>query len=76
MTRRPWRLHAARAPFPFRHLFALPSLRKSNPYTTKNLAILTRFYPQILPGFLFLLRRFDPYCSLSNEPDRILCYWF
>jgi hypothetical protein len=36
MTRKPWRLHAAGAPFPFRHLFALPSLKKSDPYTTKK----------------------------------------
>ena len=51
MTRRPWRLHAARAAFLFssHHLFALPSLRKSDFYTTTYLTIRNRFYPQILP---------------------------
>ena len=52
MTRRLWRLYAARAALSFRHLFALPSLNKSNPDITKHLTIFSRFYPQILPYLL------------------------
>ena len=48
MTRRPWRLHAARATLSSPHLFVLPSLNKSNPCAAQNLALLTDSCPQIL----------------------------
>src|SRR5208283_5221038 len=49
MTRRPWRLYAARATFPFPQLLVLPSLEKSNRYAArKHQRLFTAFHPQIL----------------------------
>ena len=45
MTRRPWRLYAARATSPFPHLFVLPSLKNPIPTLPENPALLAAFLP-------------------------------